>query len=120
MKTMLIVDDSAYSRTQIRLSVRRLPVEVVGEAESGNEGVEKYKELKPDIITLDLAMCDGDGLEAIKGIMKINPNAVIIVISSIGGQDIIAEEAVSLGAKKVFDKPFDGAKFAEYVKEIVS
>jgi two-component system chemotaxis response regulator CheY len=120
MKTMLIVDDSAFSRTQIKQSVEKLGVIVVGEAEGGKEGLAKYISLKPDIVTLDLAMYEGDGIEAMKEIKRINSDAFIIVISSVGGQDKIVDEAIELGAKKVFDKPLKSADFAKYVSEIIS
>jgi two-component system chemotaxis response regulator CheY len=120
MKTMLIVDDSACSRTQIRLSVEKLKIVVVGEAENGEEGVAKFISLKPDIVTMDLSMENGDGLEAIKKIMLINSDAVIIIISSVGGQGMIVKEGLEAGAKKVFDKPFKSAKFAKYISEIIS
>jgi two-component system chemotaxis response regulator CheY len=114
---MLIVDDSACSRTLIRLSVKDLDVKIIGEAENGKEGVDKYLKLVPDIVTMDLAMDDGCGIDALKEIIEINHNAVVIVVSSVGGQDLIVKEALELGAKKVFDKPFDGERFAEYIKE---
>jgi len=117
MKTMLIVDDSAYSRTLIKQALTKLNVKIIGEAENGKEGVEKYIKLVPDIVTMDLSMYDGDGLEALKGIMEVNSNAAVVVISSIGGQELIVEEALKLGAKKVFDKPLNNEKFAQYLKE---
>ena len=78
---------------------------MVGEADSETGGGLKYKELMPDIVTMDLAMDDGDGIEAIREIMSHNPNANVIVVSSTAGQEPIVREAMELGAKAILSKP---------------
>jgi len=118
MKTMLIIEDSAYFRTVIKKYVSTLDIEVTGEAESGNEGIEKYMELLPDIVTLDLAMEDGSGIEALEKIKKHNPEAVVIVISSTSRQKSVIEQTSALGATKLFDKPVDKDLLVEYLKEL--
>jgi two-component system chemotaxis response regulator CheY len=115
-KTILIVDDSAFSRTQIKLEVKKIGLHVIGEAENGIEGVEKYKELKPDLVITDILMYGGSGIDALKGIMEYDSNAAVFVISSTAGQDHIADEAVKYGAKMVLRKPFDVKKFEDYLK----
>ena len=119
MKTMLVVDDSAFFRTLIRSHVGTLDVEIVGEAENGNEGFEKYKELMPDIVTMDLAMEEGSGIEALDKIMQHNPDAFVIVVSSTTGQPTVLEEATALGAKKIFDKPLKKDEFIEYIRGLL-
>jgi len=114
---MLIVDDSACSRAIIRHAVSKLDVKIVGEANNGKKGVELYLKLVPDIVTMDLAMHDGCGIEALKEIMSINNNASVIVISSIGRQEKVAAEATALGAKKVLDKSSIGDSLTAYLKE---
>jgi len=118
MKTMMIIEDSAYFRTVIKKHVSTLDIEVIGEAESGNEGIEKYMELMPDIVTLDLAMDDGNGIEALEKIKRHNPDTVVIVISSTSRQKSVIEQTSALGADKLFDKPVDKDLFIEYVKEL--
>jgi len=104
MKTMLIVDDSDYMRTLIKSHVTKHDINVIGEAEDGATGVEEYKKLKPDIVTMDLAMHDGDGLEAVKKIIEFDLDAKIMIVSSIAGQDIVVSRALEAGAKTVIDK----------------
>jgi len=104
MKKLLIVDDSEYMRTLIKVNIANQGFIVVGEAESGNSGAEKYKELKPDIVTMDLTMDEGDGVDAIKQITSHDPGAKIVVISSLAGQDPFINEAKEAGAKAVINK----------------
>jgi two-component system chemotaxis response regulator CheY len=104
MKTVLIVDDSEYMRALLKKRIRHLGITVAGEAASGAEGAEKYKELRPDIVTMDLAMDGGDGVEAIKEIMSFDPQAKILVVSSTAGQKPVVSEALALGAKGVVEK----------------
>jgi two-component system chemotaxis response regulator CheY len=117
---MLIVDDSEYMRSLIKYHIRTLDVTVVGEAETGYGGVEKYKELMPDIVTMDLAMDEGTGVDAIKEIMNHNPKANIIVISSIANQDLYVDDLIGLGAKAVFDKTSIAEKLPGLVTDIMN
>jgi len=105
MKKVLIVDDSAFMRRTMKSIVVRNDFEVVGEGTNGVEAVSLYKKLRPDIVTLDVVMKDMDGLEALKVIMKIDPNANIVMVTSMG-QDIIVREAIVAGAKNFILKPF--------------
>jgi two-component system chemotaxis response regulator CheY len=113
LKTILIVDDSEYMRTMIKKHIRGFELTVVGEAENGIVGVEKYKELKPDIVTMDLAMNDGDGIDAIRDILSYDPKARIIVVSSTAGQRPIIDQAVALGAREVVEKNTMDKTFAQ-------
>jgi len=105
MKTILVVDDSSFMRTLVKKAVADLDVTIVGEAEDGRVAFEKYAELKPDIVTLDLAMVEYDGIEALKNIISHDPNAKIIVISSTTDQDTVADDVKKLGAFAVITKP---------------
>ena len=105
MKTVLVVDDSAFMRNSIIRHLSDCDIRVVGEAENGKIAVEKYIELKPDIVTLDLAMLDYDGIEALKDIKQHDPNAMVIVISSTTDQESVAAEAMALGAHTIINKP---------------
>ena len=79
---------------------------VVGEAENGKIALEKYKELKPDIVTMDITMGEMSGLEALGAILDVDPNARIVMVSSIG-QEVVVREAIMLGAKGFIVKPFE-------------
>ena len=119
MKTMLIVEDSSYMRDIIKILVKDLDIEVIGEAENGKEGVEKYIKYMPDIVTMDLAMEVEDGYDALKKIMSHNPKAAVIVITSASGQKPVIEEVLKLGAKVVFSKPVNKTQFVEYMNELI-
>ncbi|MCL2247736.1 MAG: response regulator [Oscillospiraceae bacterium] len=105
MKRVLVVDDSAFMRRTMKSIVVRNDYEVVGEGTNGVEAVSLYKKLRPDIVTLDIVMKDVGGLEALKSIMKIDPNANVIMVTSMG-QDVIVREAIVSGAKNFILKPF--------------
>lgn len=118
MKSVLVVDDSALMRLTIKTVLERNGFEIVGEAENGLQGVEKYKALKPDFVTLDISMPKMTGLEALKVIMNFDPEANIIMISAMG-QDILIQEAVSNGAKSFIVKPFQEEYIIEVFKQII-
>ena len=105
MKTVLIVDDSETMRTLLRGILEEHGMTVTGEAENGKAGVEKYKELLPDIVFMDIMMEEMGGMEALKRIISHNPDAVVIMSSSVGGQSFVADEAVKEGARAVMVKP---------------
>ena len=98
MKKVLIVDDAAFMRQSIRLILERNGYEVVGEAANGIEGVRKYKELMPDIVTLDITMPEMSGIDALKVICEFDPNAKVVMVSAMG-QEILVKEAILNGAK---------------------
>ena len=106
MKTVLVVDDSSLMRRLIKNIVTKNGYNVIGEAVNGKLGVEKFKELKPDIVTLDMVMDEMNGLEALKLIIEENPDANVIMVSSMG-QEVIVRDAIVAGAKNFLLKPFD-------------
>jgi two-component system chemotaxis response regulator CheY len=106
MKTVLVVDDSALMRRMMKNLLTSNGYEVIGEATNGKLGVKKYEELKPDIVTLDVVMDEMNGLEALSCILGINPNANVVMVSSMG-QDVIIRDAIILGAKHFLLKPFN-------------
>ncbi len=105
MKKILIVDDATFMRTTLRLMLEKNGFEVVGEAGDGLEAITKYKELSPDIVTMDITMPNLTGTEALKEIRKIDPAATVIMISAMG-QETMVREAVINGAKSFIVKPF--------------
>lgn len=102
----LVVDDSTFMRTFLKNILIENGYNVIGEAKSGRTAVERYKELKPDIVTLDITMDDMSGLEALKIIKKYDTTAKVIMISAMG-QDAIVREAILSGARGFLVKPFD-------------
>lgn len=116
-KKVLIVDDTAFMRMMLKTIITGKGYSVVGEAEDGLDAIEKYKELKPDIVTMDITMPRMDGIEGMKGILEIDPNAKIIVCSAMGQKTLVIE-ALRLGAKDFIVKPFDADRVVEAINRI--
>ncbi|GCD10093.1 response regulator [Clostridium tagluense] len=105
MKRVLITDDAMFMRLALKTMLEKNGFEVVGEAENGVEAIEKYKVLKPDIVTLDITMPVMDGVDALKNIKAFDKSAKIIMISAMG-QETIVREAIMSGAIGFVIKPF--------------
>ena len=105
MAKVLIVDDAAFMRISIKNMLTKNGYEVVGEAENGLVGIELYKELNPDIVTMDITMPEMSGLDALKEITKVDPQAKIVMVSAMG-QEAMVREAIVSGAKGFIVKPF--------------
>lgn len=116
-KRVLIVDDAAFMRMLLKDIITKAGYEVVGEAANGVEAVEKYKELKPDVVTMDITMPEMDGITAIKKIREIDPNAKIIVCSAMGQQAMVIE-AIQAGAKDFIVKPFQHSRVIEALQKL--
>lgn len=106
MPRVLVVDDAAFMRMSIKNILERNGYEIAGEAENGIMAVQKYKECHPDIVTMDITMPEMDGVEALKRIKEIDPEAKIIMLSAMGQADHV-KEAILSGAKNFIVKPFD-------------
>ena len=117
MKTVLIVDDSSLMRRLIKDIVVKNGYDVLGEAVNGKMGVEKYKELQPDFVTMDLIMEEMNGLEALKLIIAEDPDANVIMVSSMG-QEVIVRDAIVIGAKNFLIKPFDERQVIEAIQKL--
>ena len=105
-KTVLVVDDAAFMRIKLKDILEKNNYEVVGEAQNGIEAIEKYTELSPDIVTMDITMPEMDGVEALKGIKAFDPNAKILMCSAMGQQSMVMD-AIRAGAVDFIVKPFD-------------
>lgn len=79
--------------------------EIVGEAENGNEAVELYRRLKPDLVTMDITMREKDGIEAAEEILNIDSGAKIIMVTALGQENLLTK-AIKLGVKDFVVKPF--------------
>jgi two-component system chemotaxis response regulator CheY len=104
-KRILIADDLSFIRLVQKEAIASGGYRIVGEASTGREAVEKYAQLRPDLIVLDITMPEMNGLEAMKRILAIDPQARIIICSAIGQQSLIVE-AISAGAMDFIVKPF--------------
>ncbi|GAA3662221.1 response regulator [Asaccharospora irregularis] len=105
MKRVLIVDDAAFMRMSIKNMLANYEFEVVGEAENGIQAIEKYQELQPDIVTMDITMPELDGIQALREIKKLDPSASVVMVSALG-QEARMKEAIIYGAKGFIVKPF--------------
>ncbi len=119
MAKILIVDDAAFMRMMLKNILGKGGHEIVGEGQDGSEAVQKYMELKPDVVTMDIVMPRVNGIEAVREIMKKDPNAKIVMISALG-QEAMVKEALELGAKDFIVKPFNKDKVLEVINKVVS
>lgn len=118
MANALIVDDSRTSRKILRTILETSGYTVVGEAANGQEGIDKYKELKPDFVTLDITMPVKDGIEALTEIKEFHKESKVIMVTA-AGQKVKMVEALKIGADDFISKPFDTDVLLETVKRIV-
>ena len=117
-KNILICDDAAFMRMMIKDILTKNGYNVVGEAENGAIAVEKYAELKPDLVLMDITMPEMDGIQALKGIKANNPAASVIMCSAMGQQAMVIE-SIQAGAKDFIVKPFQPDRVLEAVKKVV-
>lgn len=113
---ILIVDDAAFMRMMLRGIFLGAGYEVVGEAANGVEGIQKYKELRPDFVTMDITMPEMNGIEATKEITAFDANAKIVMCSAMGQQAMVLD-AIKSGARDFLVKPFDAKKVIETVRK---
>ncbi|MBR1477074.1 MAG: response regulator [Lachnospiraceae bacterium] len=115
---ILIVDDSRMSREMLRNILEKAGYNVVGEAANGEEGVEAYKKLKPDVVTMDITMPQKDGLQALKEILAFDADARIVMITAAGQQDKLIQ-ALKEGAKRFINKPFNEVEITVNIKDVL-
>ena len=118
-QTVLVCDDAIFMRTMISDILSQAGLEVVGEAESGLQAVEKYRLLKPDLVTMDIVMPDMGGIEAVREICKDDPEAKILMCSAMGQQALVVE-AIQAGAKDFVVKPFQPSRVLEAVQRVLA
>jgi two-component system, chemotaxis family, chemotaxis protein CheY len=115
---VLVCDDAIFMRTMISDILTQAGFEVVGEAESGTQAVERYHALKPDLVTMDIVMPDMGGIEAVRAICKTDPDAKILMCSAMGQQALVVE-AIQAGAKDFVVKPFQPSRVLEAVQRVL-
>lgn len=117
-KNVLICDDAAFMRMMIKDILSKNGYNVAGEAENGARAVEKYAELKPDLVLMDITMPEMDGIQALKAIKSADPGAKIIMCSAMGQQAMVIE-SIQAGAKDFIVKPFQADRVLEAVKKVI-
>lgn len=117
-KNILICDDAAFMRMMIKDILTKNGYNIAGEAENGAKAVEKYAELKPDLVLMDITMPEMDGIEALKRIKAADANASVIMCSAMGQQAMVIE-SIQSGAKDFIVKPFQADRVIEAVQKVV-
>ena len=117
-KNILICDDAAFMRMMIKDILTKNGYNIAGEAENGQKAVEKYAELKPDLVLMDITMPEMDGIEALKRIKAADPSASVIMCSAMGQQAMVIE-SIQSGAKDFIVKPFQADRVIEAVQKVV-
>ena len=117
---VLIVDDALFMRKVLEKILVSAGYEVVGEAENGQQAIEKYDELWPDVVLLDITMEGMGGIDAVSGLMSLDPSAKIVMCSALGGQRAMVNEATAAGAKGFIVKPFDAEKVVEEIERVLT
>jgi two-component system chemotaxis response regulator CheY len=121
MPRVLVVDDALFMRKMLLDILTKEGFEIAGEADNGKDAIDKYKELKPDLVTMDIVMPqmeEIDGIAAVREIIKFDPEAKIVMVSAMG-QHALVVEAIQAGAKDFIVKPFQPSRVAEAVKRVL-
>ena len=116
MAKILVVDDAAFMRMMIKDILVKNGHEIIGEALNGREAYDKYRDLKPDLVTMDITMSEMDGLAGLKLIKKDFPDAKVLMCSAMGQQSMVID-AIQSGAKDFIVKPFQADRVIEAVNK---
>jgi two-component system chemotaxis response regulator CheY len=116
--TVLVCDDAVFMRTLLSDILSQSGFEVIGEAETGVEAIERYKQLRPDLVTMDIVMPDMGGIDAVREITKFDGEARILMCSAMGQQALVVE-AIQAGAKDFVVKPFQPSRVLEAVQRVM-
>ena len=117
-KTILLVDDAAFMRMMLKDILTKNGYNVVGEAENGVKAIEKFKELKPNLVIMDITMPEMDGINAARGIKSVDGGALIIMCSAMGQQAMVIE-SIQAGARDFIVKPFQADRVLEAVQKVI-
>lgn len=117
-KRIMIVDDAAVMRVMLKQLLTKNGYEIAIEAVNGQDAVDKYPMIKPDLVTMDITMPDMDGISAVKEIIKMDPNAKIVMCSAMGTIDKV-KAAIMAGAKNFLVKPLQPDKVLETIKQVL-
>ncbi len=114
---VLIVDDAIFMRKMISDILVENGMEVVGEADTGVKAVEKFMELRPDLVTMDIIMPEMNGIDAVRKIVEFDRQAKVVMCSALGQQALV-QEAIAAGARDFLIKPFNAARVVEVIAKV--
>jgi len=117
-KRVLIVDDATFMRNMLRDILLEAGYQVVGEASHGVEAVQRHRELKPDLTTMDIVMPYKNGVEATREIVRADTQAVVVICSALG-QEALVLEALEAGAADFLVKPFRPEEVLTVVRKVL-
>lgn len=121
MAKVMIVDDALFMRKMLSDILKKEGFEICAEAENGKDAIDKFRQLKPDVVTMDIVMPkvnEIDGIGAVKEIIKNDPGAKIIMVSAMGQHSLVVE-AIQAGAKDFITKPFQPSRVLEAINRII-
>ena len=118
MKRVMVCDDAAFMRMVIKDILVKNGYEIAAEAENGLKAVERYPEAKPDLVLMDITMPEIDGIEAVRRIKALDPNANVIMCSAMGQQSMVID-AIQSGAKDFIVKPFQADRVIESIRKVL-
>jgi two-component system chemotaxis response regulator CheY len=119
MAKVMVVDDAPFMRTVIKGILGEMGLNVAGEASTGAEALKLYRLVKPDMVTMDITMPDMNGIEAVRGILQLDPAAKIMMCSAIGQQNMVLD-AIHAGAKDFVVKPIEKKRFVDAVLRMLN
>ncbi|WP_217915201.1 response regulator [Miltoncostaea marina] len=119
MPSVLIADDAAFMRMMIKNILSEAGYEIVGEAENGQDAVARYRELKPDLTTMDITMPEMDGIAALRAIRGDDPAARVVMCSAMGQQSMVIE-SIQAGARDFIVKPFQPDRVLEAIQKALA
>ena len=117
-KRIMIVDDAAFMRMMLRDILTKHGYEVCGEASNGKEAVQKFNELKPDLVTMDITMPEMDGISALRAIKALDKSAKVIMCSAMGQQAMVIE-SIQAGSENFIVKPFQAESVIGIIKKTI-
>ncbi len=119
MARILVTDDARFMRLMLVKILKRQGHEIVGEAQNGEEAIEKYARLRPELLTMDVVMPKLNGIKAVQKIMQLDPRARIIMVTALG-QEAMVKEAIKSGAKDYVVKPFKTDQVIKAVERVLA
>jgi len=117
--TVLICDDATFMRSLLSDILTDAGFQVVGEAQNGAEAVDKFRQLRPDLVTMDILMPDMGGIDAVREIVKLEPRAKVLMCSAMGQHSLVLE-AIRAGATDFVVKPFQPSRVLEAVQRVLA
>jgi two-component system, chemotaxis family, chemotaxis protein CheY len=118
-KRLLVTDDALIIREMIKEVATENGWEIAGEATNGADAIEQFDDVRPDVTTLDMVMPGTDGLHALEGIRKLDPEAKVLVVSALEQREVL-KDAMKMGAADFIVKPFDRKRLAETLDKLLS